>query len=279
TNTLTVSLANGAPLISNGPISFDGGAGVNTLNLDAAGLSVGVTTGHFNGGGQAVNFAGVTATHIDNAGAVNTIAGPDTADRDAAFAGLTPQERFIQALYLDELGRPGSKSELDGWVNTLNAPGMSPATVAAGIQHSPEARDHLVRSWYWAFLGRQAAGGEELGWVSLLQSGQSEEQVLCQILGDRQHEFYDRAQTLVGSGSADQRYLRALYQVLLGRSGTAAEVAAWVQALPSVGAQGVAQGFLSSTEYRTDLAGSYYNALLHRPPDPALADWVFSGPA
>jgi hypothetical protein len=50
-----------------------------------------------------------------------------------------------------------------------------------------------------------------------------------------------------------------------------------VRALPSVGAQGVARRFLGSTECRADLAGSCYHALLHRPPDPALRDWVSSG--
>jgi hypothetical protein len=98
--------------------------------------------------------------------------------------------------------------------------------------------------------------------------------VLSQILASS--EFYARAQTLVSSGSADERYVEAMYQVLLGRTGSASEVAGWVQAPSSIGAQGAAQAFLSGTEYRTDLADSYYNALLHRPPDSALADWVLS---
>jgi hypothetical protein len=273
--TMIVNLANGGPIVSGGAVVFSGGAGADTLDLQAAGLAVDVNSAGFKVGGQVVNFTGVTATHINDAGAVNTFAGPDTADRAAAFAGLTPQERFVQTLYLDELGRDGAKAELDNWVDALNAPGMSQATVAAAIEQSPEARDHLVRSWYLAFLGRQAANGEELGWANLLLRGQSEEQVLSQIFASP--EFYARAQKLVGSGSADERYVQAMYQVLLGRTAAAAEVAAWVQALPSIGAQAAAQRLLSSTEYRTDLVDSYYNALLHRPPDSALADWVFSG--
>jgi hypothetical protein len=207
--------------------------------------------------------------------AVNTFASPDTADRDAAFAGLTPQERFVQALYLDELGRPGSKAELDGWVAVLSAPGGSQAAVAADIEHSFEARDRLVGAWYAAFLGRPAANGEELGWVNALVSGQTEEQVLSQILASP--AFFARAQTLVPSGTADERYVEALYQALLGRAGGAPEVAAWVAALPQLGAQGVAQAFLGSAEFRTDLAAAYYEVLLHRPPDSMLAGWVSSG--
>src|SRR5262249_39935875 len=80
---LTVSLANGGPLVSGGAVSFDGGSGVNTLNLDAAGLPVQITPGRFSAAGQAVNFGNTAAVHVDNAAAVNAFAGPDTADRDA----------------------------------------------------------------------------------------------------------------------------------------------------------------------------------------------------
>ena len=37
------------------------------------------------------------------------------------------------------------------------------ASAATDIERSPETRDHLLRSWYLAFLGRQAANGE--GWA------------------------------------------------------------------------------------------------------------------
>src|SRR5437667_3141 len=71
----------------------------------------------------------------------------------ALLLAATPAEGFVQALYRDELGRAGSASELDVWVVALNAPGGSQAAVAAGIENSPEARDHLVKSWYVTFLG------------------------------------------------------------------------------------------------------------------------------
>jgi hypothetical protein len=75
----------------------------------------------------------------------------------------------------------------------------------------------------------------------------------------------------------DQNYVQALYQLLLGRQGGDAEVAGWVGALPQLGTQGVALGFLQSQEFRTDQFEGYYNALLHRPDDPAgLNGWVMS---
>jgi predicted outer membrane repeat protein len=279
-DTLTVSLANGGPLVSNGAVAFDGGTGVNTLNLDAAGLPVRTIPGSFNAAGQAVNFSNTAVTHVNNAAAVDAFAGPDTADRATALAGLSAPERFVQALYLDDLGRAGSKAELDGWVNgVLNQPGGSPQAVAAGIAGSLEARDHLVQSWYLAYLGRPAQGGEEQGWVRLLQAGQSAEQVLGAILASP--EFFNRAQALASAGTPEGRYVRALHELLLGRPGGQAEVDGWANSLSSPSRaqqrQVLALGILSSQEFRTDQFEGYYNALLHRPADSGLAGWVASG--
>jgi hypothetical protein len=101
------------------------------------------------------------------------------------------------------------------------------------------------------------------------------EQVLRGILGS--DEFFNLAQTLVGSGTADERYVQGLYQQLLNRSGTRAEVAYWVNRLPQLGRQGVAQGVLGAPEFRADQFEGYYNALLHRPANQGgITGWVFS---
>jgi hypothetical protein len=278
-DTMTVSLANGGPLVSKGAVSFDGGTGVNTLILDAAGLPVRTMAGSYSAAGQAVNFSNTAVTHVNNTAAVDAFAGPDTADRATAFTGLTAPERFVQALYLDELGRAGSQAELDSWVNgQLNQPGGSQQAVVAAIAGSFEAEDHVVQSWYFAFLGHQAQGGEELAWVKLVQSGLSEEQVLRQILGDPGHEFYDRAQTLGFGGTADQNYVQALYQVLLNRRAGSSELDNGVAALQTMGRQGLALTLLDSEEFRGDQIAGYFATLLHRPANAAgLADWVASG--
>jgi hypothetical protein len=277
---LNVNFGNSGPLVS-GPVSFDGGAGHDTLVVDAAGRALCTPPGQIRvNETQVITYTNVESTNINNAAAVDAFAGPDTADRSTAFTGLNAQEHFVQALYLDELGRPGSKAELDAWVPELSAPGGA-TIVATAIQHSPEARDYLVKSWYIAFLGRTAAGGEELPWVSLLLQGQTEEQVLSQFLATP--EFFTHAQTLVSSGTANERYVQSLYLVLLNRTGSASEIAAWVNEVALVGRQMVAQSILTSTEFRTDQFEGYYNALLHRPSNPDNMDpsslniWVFSG--
>ena len=147
--------------------------------------------------------------------------------------------------------------------------------VAGDIQNSVEAGDRLVKSWYQTYLGRTADGAEEMGWVSKLQAGQTQEQVLSQILGST--EFYARAQTMGFTGTADQNYVQALFQALLSRTASDAEVAGWSSTLPQLGTQGVALGFLQSQEFRTYQFEAYYNAFLGRPDDPTgLTGWVQS---
>ena len=222
-----------------------------------------------------ISIAGSGPLQINNADAVDAIPGPDTADRSSAFIGLSADERFVQALYLTDLGRVGAKSELDAWVAFLNSANGGQAAVANGIGNAEESLDRQVQGWYHAYLGRPAAGGEELGWVGLLQSGQTQEQVLSKILSTQ--EFFNDAQRLIGGANANQNYVEALYLDLLDRNGDSGGVAGWVNALPTVGRQSAALSFLQSQEFRyCDIEG-YYNLLLHRPADPTgLSNWVFS---
>jgi CSLREA domain-containing protein len=191
---------------------------------------------------------------------------------------LTPNQRFVQALYQDDLGRAGDLSnphDAGYWVNLLTSGTLDQGAVAAGVVHSHEAQTRVVTGWYQSYLGRTPLGGEEQYWVLQLAQGQTEEQVLSGILGS--DEFFNRAQTLVGSGTAPERHVLALYQQLFQRTGSAAEVAYWVNQLPQLGRQGVARGFLGATECRTDVVTGDYTTLLHRAADAAGENyWVFS---
>jgi hypothetical protein len=262
----------------------------NTLNYDAELQPVGTFGGPFGGpfsggsfsqnGTQLLNYVGIQVINLNNAAGVNALTGPNTADRAAAFNGLTANERFVQALYLDALQRPGSNSELASWAAFFNIPNttqeQAQALIATAIDHSEEARDAMVKSWYVSYLGRAAQGGEELFWVGQLLQGATEEQVLSQILGSA--EFFNRAQTLISSGTPQQRYVQALYQVLLYRTGSDSDVQGWVNVLPAIGPQGVAAGFLGSSEFRMNQFQGYYNALMHRSVDPdGLQYWTNSG--
>jgi hypothetical protein len=186
-----------------------------------------------------------------------------------------PPLGFVQDLYHDFLGRDGTPSELSQWVSVL--PTLGQAGVANAISHSAEALTHAVDGFYVQFLGRPAAGGEEAGWVAMLQNGATEEQVIAGILSSS--EFAARANALIGGANADANYVQALYQLLLNRTGSPAEVNAWLGGLSS-GRAAVALGFLGSAEYRSDTVDQLYATLLDRSTAPAASEaagWVNSG--
>jgi hypothetical protein len=178
-------------------------------------------------------------------------------------------------LYLNALGRAGSQAELNMWVPLLSQPNGQ-FIVASDIEHSAEARNHLVTDWYLTFLGRKPMGGEQQGLVNQLLSGASEELVLSEILGS--NEFLARAQTLAPSGTPQSGFVQALYMLLFNRTPSTAEINAWLATLASQSRQLVALDFLLSGEYRGDLINAYYNVLLHRTSDPVgFAAFFYSG--
>ena len=106
-STLTIHNDSGGVLDLPGGFLYNGASGgADVFNVDAGGSIVRTAPGAAVLGADplTISYANVSTINLDNAGAVNAIAGPDTADRATAFVGLTAQERYVQALYLDELG-------------------------------------------------------------------------------------------------------------------------------------------------------------------------------
>jgi hypothetical protein len=190
-----------------------------------------------------------------------------------AFQSLTPQQRFVEALYQDflhRMGDLGSQSDAGGWV-TLLGQGTPAATVASSIARSPEALGVAVDGLYQRFLGRDAAAAEMAGFVGSLENGGTLEGVIQAILGSPEYQSHT---------TSDTDYVQSLYQGLLHRAGSPAEVNAWVASLPQFGRGGVAQAFLLSQEYRAWEVGDDYAHLLDRMQPPSaveVATWVSSG--
>jgi hypothetical protein len=183
-------------------------------------------------------------------------------------------EVFIQSLYVDRLGRMGLQSELDGWKSVLASQGN--LAVVKGIEESLESRDGIVRSLYEKFLGRTPQNGEENPWVQSLMHGASQEQVTAGILASA--EFQRDAEFQGGTLSPDRSYVTSLYQMLLNRAPSTAEVTGWVNAMQSAGRSAVVLGFMGSGEFRTNMVMTFYTGLLHRNGEAAgVSAWVASG--
>jgi hypothetical protein len=210
---------------------------------------------------------GLSVSASDQRGDPRTTSGIDVG---AFQTTLTPHQQYVQALYTDFLHRTGDLSnpgDAGCWVTALDQ-GTPAATVANQIARSAEALGVDVDGLYHRFLGRDADPAGRAGFVNYLQTGGTLEGVSAMMLASP--EYQSHFQT-------DSDFVQSLYQNLLQRTPDPSEVNAYLTLLPQRGRAGVAQGFLSSAEYRGDEVGNDYSQLLHRSPSPAEVNgWVVS---
>ena len=163
----------------------------------------------------------------------------------------TPQS-FVQAMYNELLGRTGSLAELNGWVTILAAQGQ--AAVANDILRSTESLGRVVDQLYIRFLGRQSDAGGRAFWIGLLQNGTPLETVEAGFLTSPEYLHH-----------INTDYVQSLYINILGRTGSPNELASWYARIQAIGLVGIANGFLTSQEYRADSVSADIAAFLHRP--------------
>jgi hypothetical protein len=190
--------------------------------------------------------------------------GQDTTSAGGTIAGgivdlgtqqLSQTQSFVQGLYNDLLGRTGSLAELNLWVNVFNAQGQG--IVANGILRSNEALGRVVDSFYIRFLGRQSDAAGRAAWISTLQHGASLESVEAGFITSPEYLSH-----------IDTDFVQSLYINLLGRTGSAAELALWNNTIQTLGLAGIANAFLTSQEYRGDNVSADFQQFLHRSPSP-----------
>jgi hypothetical protein len=130
TNYLSITLPSNGPLLS-GPVRFNVLAGSGALILNRVNATAVTQPGAvvedgqvvlYSSAGMQLQFGGVSGI---NASAVSLYPAPE-----GAFVKyyshwspvyMSPQEHFVQCLYLDVLGRAGSLAEVDAWANQLYA--------------------------------------------------------------------------------------------------------------------------------------------------------------
>ncbi len=161
----------------------------------------------------------------------------------------------------DALAGPGSDSSSQAGIR-----------IAEVVKEFSDSLTSVVRGLYRTLLGRSPQNGEEQGWVGALLGGQTLEQMLPAFLSTVE---FDHRAGLAASGTPDERYVRALYTVLMLRPGTADEVTAWLAALPELGREGVAAALVRSNEFRAVQVQGFYQEVYGQTADPAdAAQWA-----
>ena len=201
---------------------------------------------------------------------------------------LTGNAAFVQDLYEDYLRRAGdttNPNDAGAWLSLLNNGQASPAAIVAPIARSSEGLGIIVDGLYAKLLGRAPDAAGRAGFIQFLQNGGTVEQAINAIVTSMEFS---------GSNISDVAYIQSLYYKLLGRFASDAELAGWLNALPTLGRGGVANDFTQSAEFRGDVVQQLYGAtpavgasvasifpnLLHRSISPTAAEvasWVNSG--
>src|SRR5207245_3397168 len=102
----------------------------------------------------------------------------------------------------------GGLANFEQAVDTGRSPTHS--QVALGYVTSPENRTNFVTAAYTKYLGRTASQAEVGGWVTALQQGLTEEQLIVAFVGSA--EYFQK------QGSTNSSWLDHAYLDILGRA-------------------------------------------------------------
>ncbi len=214
--------------------------------------------------------AGVLAAMLVLGGAptVATGAGETPEPGTLSAAAVDENAAFVQAAYLDFLGREATQAEVTDAVNRLRA-GTTPNQFLTGLARSPEWTTHVIRQMYLDTLGREPDAQGLAHWQGLLTSGQ---RTVAQVAGG----FYSSAEYFgrIG-GNTNRTWISDLYRKLLKREPDAAGLEFWVARTTQVGRGSVAVSFYQSLETRQTRVNTLYMSFLGRPAEPGgLATWT-----
>jgi hypothetical protein len=166
---------------------------------------------------------------------------------------------WLRRLYLDVLGRDGDPhNELSSWLSLLES-GQTHSTVAAQILSSNEPYTNLVAQLYNGLLGRAPDAPGAAFMLSDLQANGQSARVVADIIGSS--EYFNL------HGADNTKWVQSIYQNLLGRPATDAEVQTVLASLSSgTSRAAVASQFTTSAAYQQNFVREQYNFYLRRSP-------------
>jgi SpoIID/LytB domain protein len=209
-------------------------------------------------GGAVSNFSGTQ---------VQAALGLDSDWFSISMVPLAEAQSVVKALYQDLLLRPADTSGLQAW-SALLAGGVGQPALVAALTSSSEYVQLRIRQAYQKVLGRAADVGGLAGWT---------QQILAGRVGvdDVQRTFYASQEFVNRSGGTDAGYVAMMYQSILGRTASPAEVASWVAKVHQYARGWVVNQIWFSLEAASARAGAYYPLFLKRAADPAgRAGWA-----
>jgi uncharacterized delta-60 repeat protein len=180
----------------------------------------------------------------------------------------TPNQRFVQQVYLDVLTRVADSEGLAFWSGLLDRSLANRTQVAAAIESSHESHTLVVQALYERLLLRPADPSGQATWTSFLDQGGTAEHLTAIFTGSDEYKY--RNVFSVAEFFGHNNFVEALYRDVLYRYADSGGGDAW-SLLVDRGAshQAVAQAFLASPESDTDEVEDLYHRFLNRQADAA----------
>ena len=218
---------------------------------------------------------------VDNDGIPNGVeliegTNPEVKDNDIFINTPKSWRLFVMQQYRDFLGREGDVAGIQGWVDLLTNGTLTRAQVIQSFFNSPEFQQFgapIVRLYLAYFLRIPDYAGQ-LGWTSVLRGGTS--------LDTISQQFALSPEFVLTYGSLNNtQFITLVYQNVLNRTPSQAEVDAWVALLNQGAPRGqVMAGFSESPEFKQQSANKVfvvmmYVGMLRREPEQAGFDgWL-----
>jgi hypothetical protein len=178
-------------------------------------------------------------------------------DVSTPFPGFTPAaDRWIDQMFFDLLGRPVDPGNLVIYEGILS--GGTRTTTAAAILASTEYRQRLITGFYATFLRRIPLASEVSFWLPAFTAGLTDEQIEAQFVASP--EYFALA------GSTNAGWINRIFNDVLGRSPSAAEVSSYSTLLASSSRMSVGLAILNSSEADNLRVQQYFTRFLRRSP-------------
>ncbi|HMJ75467.1 MAG TPA: DUF4214 domain-containing protein, partial [Iamia sp.] len=193
--------------------------------------------------------------------------GADGAGRRCGDDPYTPDELWIRAAYQDVLGRTADAAGLETWTYGRDR-GVSTGRLASNLVGSLESRGHLADRLYLEVLGRPAEPEGRTYWAERLRT-EGPDAVRAYLFN--RHESTSRFDDSEG-------FVAGLYDILLGRPASEAEVDYWSTELSygRISRGNATKRLLASPEGLSRHVGAVYEDLLGRDPGAGEIDYWMS---
>jgi hypothetical protein len=150
------------------------------------------------------------------------------------------------------------------------ADASTPSTLGAvdqALVHSAEFLANLIRNDYQQYLGRTAGTSEVAGWVSSIQQGMTDVQVMANMIGSSEY--------FVHVGNNAKSWVDSLYQSLLNRTADPSGEQFWMQEAALTGKGTIALQIANSPERESIVVQHDYQTYLGRSAGAAeIGGWV-----